>query len=54
MRASAVPQGLPEAGRFHAIDRDPFAVDLDHRQPLAVAPLQSGIAGDVDLVDLEA
>jgi len=32
------------------VDEGPLAVDLDHRQPLAVARLQLRVAGDVDLV----
>jgi hypothetical protein len=31
------------------VDEGPLAVDLDHRQPLPVARLEIGIAGDVDL-----
>ena len=31
------------------VDEGPFAVDLDHRQPLSVARLEVRIAGDVDL-----
>ena len=30
-----------------------LALDLDHRQPLAVASLELGIAADVDLLELE-
>ena len=36
-----------------AVDGDALAVDLDHRDPLAVAALELRHAGDVDLVDLE-
>jgi hypothetical protein len=36
-----------------AVDGDALAVDLDHRDPLAVAALELRRAGDVDLVDLE-
>ena len=32
----------------------PLAVDLDHRQPLAVAFFELRVAGDVDLRELEA
>ena len=35
------------------VGEDALAVDLDHRQPLAVARLQLGVAADVDLVELE-
>ena len=31
----------------------PLAVDLDDRQPLAVAGLELGVAADVDLLELE-
>ena len=31
------------------VDEGPLAVDLDHRQPLAVAGLEIRVAGDVDL-----
>ena len=30
-----------------------LAVDLDHRQPFAVTLLELGVAGDVDLLELE-
>ena len=35
------------------VGEDALAVDLDHRQPLAVAPLELGIAADVDRLELE-
>jgi len=38
----------------HVVREDALAVDLDHGQPLAVAPFEVGIAGDVDLLQLEA
>ena len=38
---------------MHVVREDPLAVDLDHGQPLAVAGLELGIAGDVDLLELE-
>ena len=44
----------PERFGVHVVREDPLAVDLDHGQPLAVARLEVGIAGDVDLVELEA
>jgi hypothetical protein len=31
----------------------PLAVDLDHREPLAVARLELGVAADVDLPQVE-
>ena len=40
-------------GLVEVVDEGPLAVDLDHRQPLAVAPLQLGVTGDVDLSELE-
>src|SRR5262245_26985010 len=42
-----------ERGRVQVVDEGTFAVDLDHRQPLAVARLQLRIAADVDLEPLE-
>jgi len=42
-----------EFGRFHPIDRDSLTFQLDHRDPLAVRPLELSDAGDVDFVDLE-
>ena len=38
---------------MHVVGEDPLAVDLDHGQPLAVARLEFGVAGDVDLLELE-
>jgi hypothetical protein len=35
------------------VDERALAVDLDHRQPLAVARLELRIAADVDLLQLE-
>jgi hypothetical protein len=35
------------------VDEGALALDLDHGQPLAVARLELGIAGDVDLLELE-
>jgi hypothetical protein len=35
------------------VGEDALAVDLDHRQPLAVAPLELGVAADVDRLELE-
>ncbi len=36
------------------VGEDPFAVDLDDREPLPVAGLQPGITRDVDLLEGEA
>jgi hypothetical protein len=36
------------------VDERSLAVDLDHRQPLAVARLELGVAADVDLRQLES
>jgi hypothetical protein len=35
------------------VDEGPLAVDLDDRQPLAVAGLEFRVAADVDLFELE-
>ena len=35
------------------VDEGALAVDLDDRQPLAVARLELGVAGDVDFLELE-
>jgi hypothetical protein len=35
------------------VDKGPLAVDLQHREPLAVARLQPGVAIDLDLFELE-
>ena len=35
------------------VDESPLAVDLDDRQPLAVAGLELRVAADVDLFELE-
>ena len=43
----------PERFGVHVVREDPLAVDLDDGQPLAVARLELGIAGDVDLLELE-
>ena len=45
----------PPAERFgvHVVGEDALAVDLDHGQPLAIARFELGLAGDVDLVELE-
>jgi hypothetical protein len=43
----------PQRVRRHEERERPLAVDLDHRQPLPIAALQLGVAGDVDLLELE-
>jgi hypothetical protein len=48
------PDLAPEGGLVEVVDEGPLAVDLHHRQPLAVALLELGHAGDVDLLELEA
>ena len=57
-RAAASPpspgDAPPECGFVHEVDERPLAVDLDHRQPLAIRRLEGGVAGDVDLGELEA
>ena len=35
------------------VDEGALAPDLDHREPLAVARLELGVAGDVHLVEVE-
>ena len=47
---------FPQQGRLvEVVDERPLVVDLEYRQPLAVARLEPGIAADVDqvVVDLE-
>jgi hypothetical protein len=38
----------------HVVREQAPAVDLDHREPLAVRALECRVAGDVDLAQLEA
>jgi len=38
----------------NVVGEDPLAVDLDDREPLAVAGLELRVARDVDLLELEA
>src|SRR6476646_9239506 len=40
-------------GLVEVVDEGPLAVDLDHRQPLAVALLELGHAADVHLFEVE-
>jgi hypothetical protein len=42
-----------EAVRVDVVHERALSVDLDHRQPLAVARLELGVAGDVHLGELE-
>ena len=44
----------PERVRQHVVREAPTAVDLDHWQPFPVFGLEGGIAGDVDLAQVEA
>jgi hypothetical protein len=44
----------PEPGLVDVVDEGALAVDLDHRQPLAVPSLELRVTGDVDLDELEA
>jgi hypothetical protein len=43
----------PQRVGLHEVRECPLAVDLDDRQPLSVAALELGVAGDVDLLELE-
>ena len=42
-----------ERSLVQVVDERALAVDLDHRQPLAIASLELGVAADVDLAQLE-
>ena len=44
----------PQRVGVHVVDEAPAAVDLHHRDPLAVRRLEFGIAVDRDLAQLEA
>ena len=46
-------QTAPKRVLVDVVREQPFAVELDHRQPLAVALLQLGVAVDRDLLELE-
>ncbi len=46
-------QSTPKRSLVDEVDKRPLAVDLDHRQPLAVARFELRVAGDVDLRELE-
>ena len=43
-----------QRSRLDEIREGALAVDLDHRQPFAVLGLERLVAGDVDLLELEA
>jgi hypothetical protein len=43
-----------ERSRLDEVREGALAVDLDHRQPLAVLGLERLVVGDVDLIELEA
>jgi hypothetical protein len=43
-----------QRGRVDVVDERALAADLDDRQPLAIALLELGVAGDVDLAKLDA
>jgi hypothetical protein len=47
------PYFAPKRTSVDVVDERALAPDLDHREPLAVARLQPGVAGDVDLLELE-
>jgi hypothetical protein len=42
-----------EGGPVEVVDEGALAVDLDDRQPLAITRLESRIAADVNLLELE-
>ena len=44
----------PERVELYVVRKAPPAVDLDHGQPFPVFGLEGGIAGDVDLAQVEA
>jgi hypothetical protein len=44
----------PQRVGVHVVDETPPAVDLHHRDPLAIRGLELGIAIDRDLAQLEA
>jgi hypothetical protein len=44
----------PQRVRLDEVRERALAVDLDDRQPLAIASFQVGVAADVDLLQLEA
>jgi hypothetical protein len=46
--------GLGKGVGLDPVDGEPFPVQLEHRDPLAVAPLELRVARDVDLLGLVA
>lgn len=52
-RTIAFAQGPSERIGKDVVDEGPPTVDLDHRKQLAIPLLELGIAGDVDLAQLE-
>ena len=38
---------------LYVVDEEAGSIELDHGQPLAVAPLEVRVAADVDLLELE-
>jgi hypothetical protein len=53
VRRGSDPELAPERRLVHVVDEGSLAVDLDDRQPLAVARLQVGIPVDGDLLVVE-
>jgi hypothetical protein len=45
-------QSPPQRGRLDEVGEGPLAVDLDHRDRLAVGGFELGIAADVDRVEV--
>jgi hypothetical protein len=43
----------PKCLRIDVVDERALAIDLHHRQPLAVPGFEIGVASDVDLVELK-
>jgi hypothetical protein len=44
----------PERAGVDEVDKRPLTADFDDGEPLAVPPLELGVPGDVDLVELLA
>lgn len=44
----------PERVGLNVVGEGANAVDLHHREPLAIARLELGVAADVDLLELES
>jgi hypothetical protein len=51
--AGSLCESAPQRVRRHEVRERPRAVDFDDRQELPEAALELGIAGDVDLLELE-